>query len=55
MPLASYTEYPYTQYLKVIATPRYERDAKRLLKAEEKKAMELAIISDPEAHAEASE
>jgi mRNA-degrading endonuclease RelE of RelBE toxin-antitoxin system len=36
--------------LKVIATPRYEKDAKRLLKAEEKTAMELAIISDPQAH-----
>jgi hypothetical protein len=36
--------------LRVIATPRYERDAKRLLRAEEQAAMELAIISDPDAH-----
>lgn len=49
-PLATYTEYPYTEYLKVIATPRYEKDAKRLLKEEEKAAMELSIMTDPEAH-----
>jgi hypothetical protein len=36
--------------MRLFSTPRYEKDVKRLLKAEEQTAMELAIVSDPEAH-----
>lgn len=36
--------------MRVIATARYERLAKRLLKRDEQTAMELAISDDPEAH-----
>ena len=36
--------------MRLFSTPRYEKDAKRLLKAEEQTAMELAIVSDPDAH-----
>src|SRR5882672_11246391 len=36
--------------MRLIATARYERLAKRLLKSHEQAAMELAIADDPEAH-----
>ena len=35
---------------RLFATARYERDAKRLLNAEEQTAMEKAIVNDPQAH-----